>query len=274
LPPLIALLTDFGTRDWYVAAMKGVMKTICPEADLVDISHDVTPQSVVEAAFMLAAARASFPQGTIFLAVIDPGVGTSREPVLVRAFEQWFIAPNNGLLGLVLEKAESVQCRELTNGRYFQSAISRTFHGRDVFAPVAAHLANGVPALELAPRHIDLAGLPVSTAFQEDENVHGNIVYFDRFGNAITNIDQGVARELVNFECEALLADRGLVIPVLHTYGDVGRNQPLAYWGSLDLLEVGVNFGSARELLKLSLLQPVVLRRQSPTPGLTGPLMP
>jgi S-adenosylmethionine hydrolase len=251
---LIALLTDFGQRDWYVAAMKGVIKRICADAEPVDISHEVQPQSVVEGAFVLDAAHEWFPPGTIFVAVVDPGVGTLRQPVLMSAGTHWFIAPNNGLLGYIAERYDNPVCRLLDQSQFFLPQVSVTFHGRDVFAPCAAHLARGVPADELAPNIVEPVGIPVPAVIADKDGLRGSIVYFDRFGNAITNI---------RFKPKIANAHRVTInelrITLTRTYAEVPLREPLAYWGSNGRLEIAVNHGNAREQLNLVLLQAVTL---------------
>src|SRR6476659_7692561 len=140
--PLIALMSDFGVDAWHVGAMKAVIKSICPPADIVDISHGIEPFSIVEGAYVLSSCWKSFPAWTIFCAVVDPGVGTAREPVIVRAVDRWFIGPNNGLFGFLTDVAE-VASYKLVKAEYFVAPVSATFHGRDIFAPCAAHLAAG-----------------------------------------------------------------------------------------------------------------------------------
>lgn len=271
--PCIALLTDFGTEGWFVASMKGVILTIAPGVPIVDVTHGVPPHSVVEGALVLQACYRHFPPGTVFVVVIDPGVGTTRDPIVLHAAERYFLAPNNGVLGPVAEETGSRECRVLEDTRYFEPNPSVTFHGRDIFAPAAAHLAAGVPLAQLAPRRTTCFGLPMSAAAYEPGLVEGNIVIFDHFGNAVTNI----ARE--PFERVVLGARKGkgksrpaephltvsvgnYVLPGLgRTYADVAPGEALAYWGSLGRLEIAVNHGNARELMELRLLDKVIVKR-------------
>ncbi len=265
--PLIALLTDFGTEGWYVGVMKGVIKGICPDADIVDISHDVVPQGVIEGALMLSAAYAWFPPETIFLAVVDPGVGSARDPVLLRAHGRWFIGPNNGLLGYVAQRDPDARCRILCEKKFHLPHGSSTFHGRDVFAPAAAHLAAGVDPDALAPRSVDCFGLAASTAWYDRGAVGGDIIYFDHFGNAVTNIPEELFRKHfpgpdTHDSINVHVADR-VFTGLQRTYNDVKPGEALAYFGSMGNLEIAVNHCNAREILGLRLLDKVLLRKPS-----------
>ncbi len=263
--PLVALLTDFGPASWYQGVMRGVIKGICPGADVVDVTHGISRQSVAEGALALLAAYPRFPAGTIFVAVVDPGVGTRRGAALARAAGRFFIGPNNGILGLVAQREPEMECRALTNAAYFLPDISGTFHGRDVFAPAAAHLAAGVPVSRLAPRRTPCVGLPSSEAWHDRGSLLGDIICFDPFGNAITNIP----RELFSRHFrpgEPLLVHVGgrVINGIVRTYGDVEPGEPLAYWGSLDFLEIAVCRGNARDAMDLCLMEKVRVHRAGP----------
>jgi S-adenosyl-L-methionine hydrolase (adenosine-forming) len=255
--PLIALLTDFGCDDWYVGAMKGAAKSVCPDADIVDISHGISPQDVLEGAFVLAASHDAFPGETIFVAVVDPGVGSGREGVLLRAGAHWFVGPNNGIFSLVAERHESVECRLLSEPRFFRPQVSSTFHGRDVFAPVAAHLACGVAVEELAPTAVELVRFELPPVEQRPSRVSGVIIHFDRFGNAITNIER---RHLERLGEKLLVAvGKGLVGPLHSTFSDVPPAAGVAYVGSAGYVEIAINCGNARDGMGLELRQRVTI---------------
>lgn len=282
--PIVALLTDFGTEGWYVGVMKGVIKKVCPAADIIDISHQVAPHSIVEAGIMLAASYRYFPDNTIFVAVIDPGVGTAREPVVVKTNRQYFIAPNNGLLSVVVQQTQRFDCRKLSNAEYFLPSPSNTFHGRDIFAPAAGHLAAGVPLASIAPKKTELFGLATTTASYDAGIIEGNIIYFDHFGNAMTNIShdlymdcfrtRGVAGKPPAAGRQAKVAmpqRRGRTPIAVHvgnwvlpgisdTYASVNIGDAVAYWGSTGMLEIGINHGNARARLKLKLLDKISIR--------------
>src|SRR5262245_32283700 len=184
----ITLTTDFGTRDWFVGTMKGVILGIKPRARVVDITHEIAPGDIRGGAFALMASCRYFPKGTLHVAVVDPGVGSRRRAIAVRTANSILIGPDNGVLSWAL-RGETIQSiRQLENRRYFLEPVSRTFHGRDIFAPVAAHLSRGV-ALERLGRELhDLVRLPWPEPVKQREEIRGEIVYIDRFGNAITNI--------------------------------------------------------------------------------------
>src|SRR5262245_45711071 len=194
---IVALLTDFGHRDPFVGMMKGVMLGINPDLQLVDISHEITPQHIRQAAIALAVTFQCFPPQTIFLVVVDPGVGGERRPILVETAEHLFVGPDNGVLSLMLEQAEVRRVIHATQARYFRQPISHTFHGRDVFAPLAAWLSRGVEAQEMGPAIDDYQRLLLPRPHvQTSEGLEGEVVYQDRFGNLITNISEAWVREL------------------------------------------------------------------------------
>jgi S-adenosylmethionine hydrolase len=188
---IVALLTDFGSRDPFVAMMKGVMLGIKSDLQFIDISHEITPQKIREAALVLSVTYPYFPSQTIFLVVVDPGVGGERRPIVVETAEHLFVAPDNGVLGPVLGQAEVRQVIHATESTYFRPAISRTFHGRDVFAPLAAWLASGVAASDLGVKIEDYVCLELGQPRRlAADALEGKVIYRDRFGNLITNISE------------------------------------------------------------------------------------
>jgi S-adenosyl-L-methionine hydrolase (adenosine-forming) len=247
--PIVALLTDFGLRDHYVAAMKGVILRICPDVSLVDVTHDIPPQDIQAAALELAACHAAFPPGTVFLAVVDPGVGSRRRPIAAAAGDYRFVAPDNGLLGPILEAAFPVSVVELTRAEYAAASVSRTFEGRDRFAPAAAWLASGVA--------LEALGEPVGTWTRLERRqpvVHGRraegeVVRVDRFGNLVTNIAEADVRRAASGVAaipSVSVAD-GPPLPFVSTYSDVPGGQACGLVGSTGHVEVSVNGGSAAE---------------------------
>lgn len=192
MPPLIALFTDFGTRDAYVAQMKGVMLTICPHARLVDLNHDVGQFDVRGASYVLAASAVYFPAQTIFVAVVDPGVGSERRPVMLQtASDKWFIAPDNGLLTQVMAREGVRRAAVLDRSAFYRTtnpSISPTFHGRDIFGPIAAHLAAGIDPEQLGSATDELMTLPMSTPRQVGQALVGEVQHIDHFGNVVTNL--------------------------------------------------------------------------------------
>lgn len=191
--PIVTLLTDFGSADYFVAAVKGVILSGNPAAKIVDITHDIPPGDIEAAAFTLLAACSPFPPGTIHVVVVDPGVGSARRPILMRLGEQFFIGPDNGVFSYLCENWESVgasaELFHLTNAEYFRHPVSTTFHGRDVFAPVATALSNGVKPARLGTSISDLVRLaPLRPTIARDCRLQARIIHIDRFGNCVTNI--------------------------------------------------------------------------------------
>ena len=186
---VITLTTDFGTRDWFVGTMKAVILGILPRAKVVDITHEIPPGDIRAGAFALMASCRYFPRGTVHVAVVDPGVGSQRQAIAVQTARRFFVGPDNGVLswGLALEKIKTI--RLLENRQYFLQPVSRTFHGRDIFAPVAAHLSRGLSASRLGRELKDFVRVPWPLTTKQRGEVQGEIVHIDRFGNAITDIE-------------------------------------------------------------------------------------
>ncbi len=249
--PVIALLTDFGLRDHYVAALKGVILGISPDATLVDVTHDIGPQDVLSASLELSACYAYFPAGTVFLVVVDPGVGTSRRAIAARAGEWFFVAPDNGVIAPVLDRLRnrSPVVVELAEGRYARSEISRTFEGRDRFAPAAAWLARGIDIGALGPRVEAVVRLDVPAPQRHGRALVGEILKVDRFGNLISNLDEA-ALALVGQRATCVRIG-GRDVAIVGTYGDVAPGSLCALVGSSGYLEMAVRGGSAAAVLAL-----------------------
>ena len=255
---VVTLCTDFGTADGYVAAMKGVILAIAPDATLVDISHGVTRQSIAEGAFVLHSAFRYFPRGTVHLVVIDPGVGGGRRGVAVHAQGHYFVAPDNGVLTYVLQGAESVEAVVLTESAYWRTEVSHTFHGRDVFAPVAAHLAIGVPLSSLGQPVADLVRLDLPTpSVGKDGSIAGRVIYVDHFGNLVTDIP---ATMLLRRENLCINVGQVTLRGLVTTYSSVGVGNPLALVGSHGNLEIAVREGSATETLGVVIGEQVLVQ--------------
>ncbi|CAB5126622.1 hypothetical protein D3OALGA1CA_3402 [Olavius algarvensis associated proteobacterium Delta 3] len=251
--PVITLLTDFGLDDEYVGIMKGVILSLCPQARIIDISHHVAPQHVHGGAFMLRSAYRYFPAKTIHIAVVDPGVGSSRSIVAIRTEEHVFMAPDNGLLTWILEETQIEQAVRVDNPHHALTPISRTFHGRDVFAPAAAHLACGSEFASLGspmdPDH--LIRLPLERAgVSEDGSLVGSVIHIDRFGNLVTDIDRHLMDLFVGDRRypEVEIAVGGTVVHgISNMYADAEPGRPVAVIGSRGFLELAVNQGHAAE---------------------------
>jgi len=239
---MIAMLTDFGTRDGYVAAMKAVISTICPSSLIIDISHDIAPQNIAEAKFVLWSSCPYFPANTIFVCVVDPGVGTERKIIAVKTKQYIFLAPDNGLLDMVLNEYNINQAIEVTNKKYFLKNISHTFHGRDIFSPVAAHLTTGIKFKSLGTQITLKKPKEILVSISGKTHCHGSIIYVDRFGNLVTNFKMKKLRP-------AALKIKEFTVPLKTTYGEVNEGEFVAYTGSSGLIEIAVSDGNAQKML-------------------------
>jgi S-adenosylmethionine hydrolase len=249
--PLITFVSDFGLRDWFVAVVQGVIHERCPEARVVDLTHDVPPGHVDRAAFVLEAAAPDFPVGTVHLAVVDPGVGTARRAIAVRARGQCFVGPDNGVLEWALADA-AAETRQLVEPRYFRHPVSRTFHGRDVFAPVAAALAAGEPFERFGPVIRDPLRRTRRVAARSGDELVGEIAFIDRFGNALSNITEPELADAFPMVPESQLGVRvagRLVRGLARSYGDARIGTVVAILGSSGRLEVAQVGGDVSERL-------------------------
>ena len=233
--PVITLLTDFGTADYFVGAVKGAILSVNPVAVVVDITHEIPPQDIEAGAFTLLAAYKTFPAGTIHLAVIDPGVGSTRRPIIVTANEQFFVGPDNGLFGYIYDREPSHRVVHVTSECFFRPSVSSTFHGRDVFAPVAAALSKGIAVEEFGVEIHDPVRLPsLETPLR--------IIHIDRFGNCVTNITRDLSPGEIVVKGRRIGEFRQF-------YGEGDEESLFAIWGSAGFLEISVNGGSAAKML-------------------------
>lgn len=256
---LVALLTDFGTEDVYVGVMKGVMKSIAPDLQFVDISHAIRPQSVRESALALLHSYHYFPEGTVFLVVVDPGVGSQRRPVLVQAGGYRFIAPDNGVLAYVLNEITVEKAVILDDPHYHRSNVSNTFHGRDIFAPAAAYAARGdIPFEHFGSPAGELASLPLPQLRIERQKLTGEVTHIDRFGNIITSIgrldwldENRIALESgeISIRIEAKQAEITIhgqqIQGIVRAYHEAARGTLLTQIDSNGYLEIAINQGNA-----------------------------
>jgi S-adenosylmethionine hydrolase len=246
--PILTLTSDFGLSDHYVAAMKGVILSICPQARMVDISHDISPFEIAEGAYLIAQAYPSFPRKTVHVVVVDPGVGTARRPILLEAAGQYFVGPDNGVLSMVYSR-EKHKVRLISNDRYFRKPVSQTFHGRDIFSPVAAHLAAGVPPSRMGKLIQDY----LRPAFEKPQRTGkrtwtGRILKIDRFGNIVTNFHASEFPDLERKNFSLALGPRQVGV-MAHNYAECGPGELFAIAGSSGYLEVSVGQGSAARII-------------------------
>jgi len=249
--PVIALLSDFGTRDHYAGTMKGVILNICADATLVDITHDVPAHDVLDGSLQLAAAARYFPAGTIFLAVVDPGVGSARRGIAAEAGDYRFVAPDNGVLTSVLREWAPKKIVELTDRRYARPTVSRTFEGRDRFAPAAAWLAKGTQLTALGRPAPDYHRLDIPVPLVEDSSVTGLVVRIDRFGNVVTNIDRRTFETVARSGTMEVTTGTQSIGRLVATYADIQPGEICALFGSTDHLELAANSESAADRLQL-----------------------
>ena len=249
--PTIALLTDFGTRDHYAGTLKGVILSLCAEATLVDLTHDIEPHDVLGGALELAACYRYFPAGTIFLAVVDPGVGSARRGLAAEAGDYRFVAPDNGVLTMVFREASPRKVVDLTERRYARPTVSRTFEGRDRFAPAAGWLARGIDLSAMGRPVARWHALDVPAPEASDGRLTGEVLRIDRFGNLVTNIDRR-SFEQFRQDADIEITIEGRPVPrLVATYAESQDGTICALFGSTDHLEVALNGGSAAGSLGL-----------------------
>jgi S-adenosylmethionine hydrolase len=257
--PTIALLTDFGTRDHYAGVLKGVVLSICPDATIVDLSHDLPAHDIPFAALELAATYKYFPAGTIFLAVVDPGVGTTRRGLAAEAGDWKFVAPDNGVLTEVFHELAPKKVVELTERKYARPTVSRTFEGRDRFAPAAAWLAKGIQLPALGRPVSDYHVLALPRPKLEDGVLSGEVVRIDRFGNVVTNLDRKTC-EKFGPGLQVTVGGR-TVARIVSTYSEIATGELGALFGSTDHLEFAAHAASAAEVLGVHVGDGVAVKR-------------
>ena len=255
---LITLTTDFGTRDWYVACMKGVILSLEPRQPIVDVTHEIPAGDIRAGAFVLAAAYQCFPRGSIHVAVVDPGVGSPRAALAVGTENYWFLGPDNGVLSLALTQERIKTICRIENERGLRGPVSATFHGRDIFAPPAARLSRGLGGQKLGPAQRDYVRLEWPEPGEEGDKIRGAIIYFDQFGNGISNIGAGRLDRLKSPDLVISVPGR-LQAPLRRYYQAAAPGEPVAVIGSSNFLEIAVNGGSARQLLGLEAGDPVLV---------------
>jgi S-adenosylmethionine hydrolase len=255
--PLITLTTDFGTSSPYIAQMKGVILSLCREVDLVDVTHAIAPQNVKEGAVVLADASPRFPPGTLHIAVVDPGVGSCRKLVYVEIGEQRYLAPDNGLLGMLAAATWPQRMIALENRDYWLPEVSHTFHGRDILAPVAAHLANGLDPALLGPPLAALESLALLRPRKTGGGLVGEVLYVDSFGNSVTNIRRDDLAFLGDLARVSIEFAGGTIPHVVANYAAGLAGETIALFDSQDRLEIAVVGGSAAQKHGIAAGEPV-----------------
>jgi S-adenosylmethionine hydrolase len=263
---VVALLTDFGHQDHYVGAVKGAVLSACPRAVLVDVGHEVPPHDVLSGAFALAACYRWFPPGTVFMAVVDPGVGSQRRGLALRVGRYQFVGPDNGIFTLVLAGAVRARVHEITNAKLCAPQRSTTFHARDVFGPVAGHLARGTKLASVGPAVHDPVLLPIEPVRRlSDHEWRATVLHVDRFGNLTTTMTEAelsaVLRTVEGDPTRLVVVIEGAVLPLARTYADVAEGEGCALIGSSGRLEVAVHCGNAARLLGAARGAPVFVRK-------------
>jgi S-adenosyl-L-methionine hydrolase (adenosine-forming) len=255
---VVTLLTDFGTRDYFVGAMKGVILSVNPNAQIIDITHEIEPQQIKSAAFTLAACYKNFPPGTIHLAVVDPGVGSTRRAISVAAEDYFFVAPDNGLLSFIFNEKKDFRVFELTERKYFLPEISQTFHGRDIFAPVAAHLSKGVKANEIGREINDFVRLEIPRPRETGGRIEAEVIHIDRFGNLVTNLrsDDLPNRFVIKIKNRKIKRR-------VRFYAEAEPGEIFTIAGSSGFLEISVFSRSAQKILGAEIGAPVIVEFES-----------
>ena len=263
--PVITLMTDFGDRDAYVAIMKGVILTINPQATIIDITHQIGPQNIRQAAYLISDTYQYFPKDTVHILIVDPGVGTSRTIIALHLHGHIFLAPDNGILSLLLKDKQTDLVFRVDNDDFFLEPVSNTFHGRDIFAPIGAQLSLGT-SLDKLGSPIDASALIKlklpQTQFTKDGVLEGAVIDIDRFGNLVTNLDWNSIKwhysKVKNDQFQFVIG-KHRIGGLSRTYNDVAENMPLALIGSRGFLEISINHGNAAMVFNATIDTPIFI---------------
>lgn len=248
---IVTFTTDFGTDDHYAGTMKGVVLGINPEAKLVDICHAIPAFDILQGAITIAQAYRYFPSGTVHVVVVDPGVGSARRPIVADTGHHRFVAPDNGVLSFIYEREPAIAVREVTNDRLFLHPVSNTFHGRDIFAPVAAHLSRGIGIESIGPEISDYIRLGIPKPHRDNGNVVvGSVLKIDKFGNVVSNLTPEDVAQLPGAELRVHVGSAEIA-KFQHSYAGASPGELFAIFGSMGFLEIAVNQGSAAEVLQV-----------------------
>jgi hypothetical protein len=259
--PIITILTDFGLRDAYVAAMKGTILGLVPNVQMIDIAHDITRHDIIQAAFVLLNSSRFFPINTIHLVVVDPGVGTNRRRIIVRGNRYYYVGPDNGVLSLAIQEEGIKKIVQITEKKYMRSEITATFEGRDIFAPVAAHLAQGVPIESFGRKMSQMNHLHIPQPHISNRQISGEIIHIDGFGNIITNISHSHIHDFVSIGQKYHVTVNQLTKPMkyMKSYGYVSPGELIIIIGSSNYLEVSINQGNAQKLFNAARGDPIAI---------------
>ncbi len=257
--PIITLLTDFGSQDYFVAAMKGVILSQDPEARIVDITHEIPPQDIHTAAFTLLACYKDFPAGTIHVAVVDPGVGSARNAIVIESGERFFVGPDNGIFSWICEREGKWRAIRLTNPKFFREQVSATFHGRDIFAPVAAALSNHTSLAEFGPEIVEIVQLESLTTTEVNGEIEARIIHIDRFGNCLTNLNRASVDENSFAFGAKLVVGNHEITSFQRFFAAAKREELFCVFGSAGFLEIAARNISAAETLNAKLGERVTL---------------
>ncbi len=253
---IITLLTDFGTKDGYTGAVKGVIKRINPQAEVLDVTHDIGSHDVLGAAFALNSFYGYFPKGTVHLAVVDPGVGSGRQALLIRTKDFFFVGPDNGIFSFIYQKKDLTDIILISNKKYFLAELSSTFHARDIFAPVAAYLSLGVRADQFGSPAKECMKFTLPEPVPKGKSLKGQIIHVDHFGNLITNVTTDLLRKAKNVE---IVVRKTKIKKISRSYFEINEKGLGALIGSSGFLELAANQDSAQKLLKAKVGDPIKL---------------
>ncbi|MDZ7716329.1 MAG: SAM-dependent chlorinase/fluorinase [Balneolaceae bacterium] len=245
---VITLTTDFGLQDYYVSAMKAIIMGIAPDARIVDVSHDIPSQDIMAGSWVLKNSAMLFPKDSVHLVVVDPGVGTERNPIALRIEDQLFVGPDNGIFSLLTE-GKDFEAVRLSNKKYWGSKSSNTFHGRDIFAPVAAHLSTGVKLQDLGEPVDELVTYRWAVPIADKDGIQGWVIHIDKFGNLVTNVSEELIEEAIQNKSTKIYVGNTILDEIVTTFGSVAEGEPAAFIGSSGMLEIGINKGNAKEML-------------------------
>jgi len=248
---VITLITDFGHAGGYAGIMKGVILSINPQCQIIDITHHISPQDREEAAFVLQSVHPFFPSNSVHLVVVDPGVGSNRNPIIVESAQNWFVGPDNGVFSFIYLKNQQKTVWEITNAEYCLSEVSATFHGRDIFAPIAAHLSLGVSPHVLGNKlehYVQLEGLEPEI---KKDGLRARVVYIDHFGNLVSNISRQLFTRTIGGKPFMIRVGGQVINTISDTYANVGDREVIALFGSSGQLEIAVRNGNCQRLLQV-----------------------